>query len=116
MASDFNGSPKQRLLPMSSILAPGGTGTIRDIPSSFWFGRLQPVKPTAPSTYPPRQYAYNPGSNLIWQPKGEDAITFETLRALADSWDLLRICLETAKDRLCDHRFEVRPKRKPKEK
>lgn len=137
MANQFLNSVKQRLLPkpasvggvpggsggapldnlsLSQILAPGGSHTISDIAPNYWFGPLQPVRPVAPSTYRPRQFAYTPGSNILWQPKAEDAITFETLRALADSWDLLRIAIEQQKDRLVRTKFEIRARMHPGEK
>lgn len=128
MASDFSSSNpgKSRLhlpagvaspLPTSAIAPTGGTRTIRDISSNYWFGPLQPVSPVAPSSYRPRQYGYAPGSNLIWQPRGEQGgITSETLVALSTSWDLLRIVIETQLDRLCARKFEVRAKKTAKDK
>lgn len=104
-------------LPTSAIAPTGGTGNIRDISSDYWFGPLQPVNPVAPASYRPRQYGYTPGSNLIWQPRGEQGgITPETLVALSKSWDLLRIVIETQLDRLCSRKFEVRAKRSEKDK
>lgn len=102
--------PGRRQLGLGEILAPGGTEQIRDIASDYWFGPLQPTNPTAPSSYRPRQFAYTPGSNLLWTPKADSAITFETLRTLADSWDLLRLCIETQKDRICKTKFTARRK------
>lgn len=127
MASDFSSANpgKSRLhlpagvaspLPISAIAPTGGTGTIRDISSDYWFGPLQPVTPVAPSGYRPRQYGYQPGANLIWQPRGEQGgITPETLVALSKSWDLLRIVIETQLDRLCARKFEVRAKKSAKD-
>ena len=117
MAPKQDWSNKQRLLPIASVLSPGaGQTEIRDISSEYWFGPLQPVHPTAPSSYRPRQYAYDPGSNIIWQPKADSPITFATLRALADSWDLLRLVIETRKDQLCRLKGEIRVRREPGEK
>lgn len=104
-------------LPISAISPTGGTGNIRDISSDYWFGPLQPINPVAPSTYRPRQYGYAPGSNLIWQPRGENGtVSAETLVALSKSWDLLRIVIETQLDRLCSRKFEVRAKKSEKDK
>lgn len=114
MASDFTNSTKQRILP-ASALAPMSSTTIRDLSSDYWFGPLQPIQPVAPDSYRPRQWGYQPGANIIWQPKGDSPITYETLRALADQWDLLRIIIETQKDRVCQTKFEVRAKPKPGE-
>lgn len=121
-ASDFNPSsggkrtfatgliPGARQLSIGEIMAPGGTNNIRDISTDYWFGPLQPITPVAPSSYRPRQFGYTPGSNVIWTPKGESPIGFEVLRALADSWDLLRLAIETQKDRICKTKFQVRAK------
>lgn len=104
-------------LPASAIAPTGGSGNIRDISSDYWFGPLQPVTPVAPANYRPRQYGYQPGANIIWQPRGESgAITPETLVALSKSWDLLRIIIETQLDRLCSRKFEVRAKKSPTDK
>ena len=102
--------PSKRQLGLGEILATGGTGNIRDIASEYWFGPLQPITPVAPSTYRPRQFPYIPGANILWQPKGDSPITFDTLRALADSWDLLRIVIEQQKDRICKTKFTARRK------
>lgn len=109
MANDW--SKKNSLLP-SALLPPNARSQgIQGIPSDWWFSPLQPVAPVAPSTYRPRQYAYQPGANLTWQPKGDGfAIGFEALRTFADSWDLLRMVIETRKDRLCGVQYELRVK------
>lgn len=102
--------PGRRQLGIGEILAPGGSGYVRDIAPEYWFGPLQPITPVAPSSYRPRQYAYTPGANIIWQPKAESPISFEVLRALADSWDLLRIIIEQQKDRICATKLTARLK------
>ena len=112
MPSNFNPDKgKQRLLPAAQLLGMR-TEEIRDLdPSNSWFGPLSPVLPVAPSTYRTRQWGYTMGSNLIWTPKSEEggpAVDFQTLRDLADAWDLLRIVIETQKDRLCSQKWEIR--------
>jgi hypothetical protein len=115
--SDFNPTAGKTRLPIGQILSPGGSQQIRDINSNYWFGPLQPVKPTAPTDYRPRQFGYLPGANIIWQPKGEDSpVGFPTLRALADSWDLLRLVIETRKKQISRVPWEIRVKQKPGEK
>jgi len=101
-------------LGLGEILAPGGIKGVEDISTEYWFSALQPIQPVAPASYRPRQRGFLPGENLIWTP-GEDkgGITFEHLRALADSWDLLRIVIETRKDQLCRMDWEIRKKKEP---
>lgn len=103
-------------LPTSAIMPTGGSQSIRDVSSNYWFGPLQPVAPVAPAGYRPRQFPYSPGANIIWQPRGEGGITPETLVSLSKSWDLLRIIIETQLDRLCSRKFEVRAKKSPNDK
>jgi hypothetical protein len=112
--SDFSGT-KTRLLPMTA-LAPMGNNSIRDIaPSSYWFSALQPIKPSVPAGFRPRQYAYTPGANIIWNPKGEDPIGFDILRELADSWDLLRLVISTQLDNITNCEWDIRVKQEASE-
>jgi hypothetical protein len=98
-----------KYLSLNQIMPTGGSGNIRDIASNFWFSPLQPITPTAPKDLAIRQYQYQPGANIIWQP-GQDtgAAGFWVLREVADSWDMLRIVIETVKDRLCEGELEFR--------
>jgi len=100
----------------ASIQLTGGQQYISDIATTYWFSFLQPIRPVAPPGFRPRQSEFIPGANLIWTP-GEDkgGITFEALRTLADSWDMLRIIIETRKDQLCAMPWVVRLKREPGE-
>src|SRR5689334_9091181 len=98
-ASDF--SQKKNYLPISQIMPTGrGPGKIEDVGSS-WFSTLQPIKPAAPEDQRPRQRAVLPGENIVWTPGADKLLGYETLRALADTWDILRLIIETRKDQLC---------------
>jgi hypothetical protein len=68
----------------------------------------------APTSYRPRQRAFTPGENIIWTP-GDDkgGIDYDILRVLADSWDILRLVIETRKDQLARAPWEIRLKTKP---
>lgn len=105
---------KDRMLPLAGILPPDAT-QVRDISTDWWFGPLQPIAPVAPASYRIRQYQYTPGANIIWEPRGDSAIDFETLRTLADNYDLLRIVIETRKDQICSRAWEVRAIPEPQE-
>ncbi len=104
-------------LNLPQIRPTGGTGYIQDVQPSYWFSPLQPVRPTAPPGTRVRQWPYQPGTNIVWTPGSEDTprIGFDILRAAADSWDLLRLAIETVKDRLCSVEWEVRLKKNPDE-
>jgi hypothetical protein len=110
--SDF--SNKQKILPMAQTQNQTAS-SIRDIMPTYWFSAMQPVKVNTPTGYKPRQYNFQPGANLIWQPKGDSPITFAQLRELADGWDILRLMIEQRKDELCSVKWEIRAKQKPGE-
>jgi hypothetical protein len=100
----------------NAIQMTGGQQFISDIAETYWFSFLQPIRPVAPQGFRPRQAEFIPGANLLWTP-GEDkgGVTFEALRTLADSWDLLRVIIETRKDQLCTVPWVVRVRRDPGE-
>ena len=76
-----------------STIGGGNTG-------SGWFGPLAPMLPTAPPEVAGRQFDYRPGVNLLTTPRSYEAVSFEMLRHLADSYDLMRLIIETRKDQL----------------
>jgi len=104
-------------LNLPAIRATGGAQVVEDITPQQWFSPLQPVRPGAPAGTRVRQYSYAPGANVVWTPGSEDTprIGFDILRACADSFDLLRLAIETVKDRLCAVEWEVRLKTNPDE-
>lgn len=105
-------------LPSVAVMPTGGSGYIRDISQNYWFSPLQPVTPVAPKDLRPRQWQYQPGANIIWQPGASDTPSagFELLRLISDNWDLLRIVIETVKDRICAAKWEVRLIQEPGQK
>jgi hypothetical protein len=113
MANDW--TKKTKLLP-PIVTQPNTPNAMRNVPSTWWFSSLSPVGPSTPSGFRPRQYPTLPGQNIIWQPRAQDAISFETLRALAETWDLLRMVIETKKSQICAQAYELRAKAKPNEK
>ncbi|PYY18975.1 MAG: hypothetical protein DMG60_06080 [Acidobacteria bacterium] len=65
-----------------------------------WFGPLSPLPQVAPADTPPRRFDYPSGVNLTALPRGYEAIGFQQMRDLADSFDLVRIAIETRKDQV----------------
>ena len=57
-----------------------------------------------------RQYDYKVGRNLYYLPRGETRISFELLRDVAYSCDLLRLGIETRKDQLCALKWQFKLK------
>lgn len=73
-----------------------------------WFGPLVPLRPTAPPEVASRQWDYPSGYNLATQPRQYEAVTFGTLRALADGYDILRLVIETRKDQISRMPWSIR--------
>ena len=80
---------------------------------SNWFGPWQPLRPLADVPEQGvigRQFDYAVGQNLRIPPRAEEAITFSTLRGLAEEYDLLRLAIETCKDQIESFEWEIIPK------
>jgi Phage portal protein/Phage Mu protein F like protein len=76
-----------------------------------FFGPLQPLPPVAQDAggVAGRLFDYPTGYNLRITPRSGEAIDFGTLRGLADNYDLLRLVIETCKDKLCSLDFTIEP-------
>lgn len=74
-----------------------------------WFGPLNPLSPIAPPDVKGRILDFMSGYNLNVQPRTNEAITFPMLRAFADSYDLLRLVIETRKDQLARLKWTISP-------
>ncbi|MCL4504105.1 MAG: phage portal protein [Deltaproteobacteria bacterium] len=77
-------------------------------PPDDWFGPGQPLPPAAPPAVKGRQFDFPAGSNLAYIPRGDQALSFADLRALALNCDLVRLVIETRKDQLCKLRWAVK--------
>lgn len=63
-----------------------------------WFGPGTPMSPQAPPEVAGRAFDFPNGVNIITSTRPYSPITYATLRAFADSYDLLRLIIETRKD------------------
>jgi hypothetical protein len=72
-----------------------------------WFGPLDPITPLAPSEVAGRQWDYPAGYNLSTLSRPFEPVTFSTLRSLADSYDLLRVVIETRKDQVSRQTWNI---------
>lgn len=83
-----------------------------DATDSNWFTPGQPIAPVAPSGTEPRRIDYPVGYNYVYTPRAYEQISAAQLRTLADSYDLMRLVIETRKDQVCrlPWRFRVKPK------
>lgn len=75
-----------------------------------WFGPLNPLAPVAPAEVAGRTWDYITGFNLQVTPRANEVVGFPLLRTLADSYDLLRLVIETRKDQMCRLRWAIRPR------
>ncbi len=75
-----------------------------------WFGPGAPIEPAAPADVAGRQWDFPAGFNLLTRARGYEAISFADLRALAESYDLLRLVIETRKDQVERMSWSIRAK------
>jgi hypothetical protein len=83
-------------------------GTPAPLVDESWFGPGEPQAPAAPPSVKGRQWDFSPGYNLRTQPRGEEALSFGHLRALALNCDLVRLAIETRKDQLCKLSWNIK--------
>jgi hypothetical protein len=76
-----------------------------------WFGPGTPLPLCAEPAPVGRQFDFPVGWNLRVEPRQEATLSFADLRALADSWDLLRLVIETRKDQLEALDWRIAPRR-----
>lgn len=77
-----------------------------------WFGPSNPMTPVAQAANEQavgRQFDYPVGFNTRTRPRGEEPVSFADMRAVADSYDLLRLVIETRKDQLVNLRWVIKP-------
>jgi hypothetical protein len=82
-----------------------------------WFPPGAPMPPvTPPGTEGPRRYDYPVAVNTTQgAPKAGARVTFQMLRTLADSYDLMRIGIETRKDTFSTRPWQIKVLPKPGE-
>lgn len=67
---------------------------------SGWFGPGMPMLPTAPPEVSGRAWDFPSSYNQVTTPRSFEVFGFPMLRAFADSFDVLRIVIETRKDQM----------------
>lgn len=80
-----------------------------------WFGPGTPMTPQAPPNVKGRAFDYPTKTNMLTTQRTTSVFGFEVLRAFADSYDLLRLIIETRKDAMERLRWVIQL-RDPKEK
>lgn len=82
-----------------------------DVSLSGWFGPQRPLLPVAPPQVSGRQFDLRPGYNIVTQARSGETISFAMLRQLADSFDILRLVIETRKDQMDRMAWSFRSKK-----
>lgn len=87
----------------------GVRATIRGV-TDAWFGPLQPLPPMAQQQAEGRQLDFPIGVNLQQTPRANEPVTFVQMRSLADSYDLMRLVIESRKDQISKLSWQIKPK------
>ena len=90
-------------------VAQGIRYAITGVSPANWFGPSQPLAPVAQEASEGRAFDYPVGVNLRIQPRNTELTPFSAMRQLADSYDLLRLVIETRKDQIKSYEWEVVP-------
>jgi SPP1 gp7 family putative phage head morphogenesis protein len=117
-------SDKGKKTPLDSGLIARASGALRAVlgrdTSQEWFGPLSPMPPQVPEAQKDsvrgRAMDFPVGFNTRAQPRAGESVTFEQMRALADSCDILRLVIETRKDQMAKFKFAIMPVKDNKEK
>lgn len=113
MASPKGGTPIEGGI--ISRLARGVSYALSGKSANDFFGPGQPIPPAAQEQAHGRAFDYETNYNISTRPRGNEPIDFKTLRALADSYDLVRLAIETRKDQMGKLRWQVTRKDNGKE-
>ena len=76
---------------------------------NIWFGPGAPPQPQQPEVGG-RQFDFQTSTNMNWTPRVGETVGFQTLRDLADGYDLLRLVITTRKDQLAKLEWTIKPK------
>lgn len=106
MASNRENSGTQIEQSVIQRVITGVQYAISGITPSTWFSPQQPLTPIAPQAEN-RALDFPAGYNLRIAPKSYEGISFNELRGFANSYDLLRLVIETRKDQIEAFDFEI---------
>ncbi|MGI4792683.1 MAG: hypothetical protein ACRYG8_01085, partial [Janthinobacterium lividum] len=107
VASPATGNQQPQLVQTYRMNAVGNPAPRREP----WFGPGTPPQPMAPAAdVAGRAFDYRNGENMQGKPRQYSGISFEQLRGMADSLDVVRLCIETRKDQIGALSWSVLPK------
>lgn len=95
---------------LSGKMTATGQWLVRNIIPASWMNPGQPLQPVAQDDAQGRQWDYPVGYNLRIVPRQEEPTSFPVLRGFADSYDLLRLLIETRKDQICGLAWSIHTK------
>jgi hypothetical protein len=84
--------------------------TISGVTPSSWMSPGQPLTPIPPGVVQPRAFDYAVGFNQQTRARANEPITFQTLRELSRTCDILRLVIETRKDQVESMDWQIRPR------
>lgn len=96
------------------IFKPAGNA-IEGINPSGWNSPSQPVRPIVPPGMGIRSWDIQPGINLQYLPRGDAGVNFRQLTNFANSFDLVRLLIETRKDQIVNRPWAIKVKQVPGE-
>lgn len=101
------------VLPQEMIdqAAAGGRPRVQ-VQDSAWMPAGQPPPQFIHPTPDSRRFDFPVNINTRFNPKSGEGVTFGQLRALADSYDLLRVIIERRKDQIEGFEWEIAPTKK----
>lgn len=74
-----------------------------------WFGPGNPLPPVAPPEVAGRTFDFPQAINQQQRPRAYEPVSFEQLRMLANSFDILRTVIETRKDQIAGQDWTIGP-------
>ena len=99
-----------RVVPIAHVAPPLDPSLSANSPAEQFFGPLEPMRPTAPLSVAGRRNDFTSGWNLSTRPRTYEPVSFEELRFVADSYDLLRIGIEAVKNKVSRAQWSIRPR------
>jgi hypothetical protein len=110
----IDGGQQVRLEP--GFIARVGAGVVYALTGKVpgWMGPGMPITPVLTPEIQEevkgRQFDYNTGQNFNYQPGNTKGVSFNTLRTIGDSLDILRLVIETRKDQMENQTFSIQVK------
>jgi hypothetical protein len=88
---------------------------IAGVNPAAWNSPNQPLRPLMPPGLGIRTWDLQPGINLQYLPRGDSSVNFRQLANFANSFDLVRLLIETRKDQIVNRPWAIKVKSQPGE-